>query len=388
MGHACSGLRPVWPGCPEIARARCGGHPSDCAGGDRPRLRTGEISRSTTTRPAAEWPKNGGQTDSVMPLPLRVLSRPLAALGRQSTIAVAASVFLGLALPGLAAVAKPLIVPTILALLAFAFLRSDTAGLLSVRRAGIAVAATLWTMLALPLALGLGLGMMGGVLGRADGPLALALMLQACAPPIMSAPAFAVLLGLDSRLVLAVMVLATALTPLSAPLLVDAFSGGVLHLDALDLALRLGTVLCTTAVAGFGARRLAGTARLARWRDHLDGINVLLLGLLALGLMAGVTAHFRADPGFVLALVGLAFALSLGGLAATTLLFRRIGFGDALMVGFAAGHRNISVMIAATATALPEETWLYAAAAQFPIYLLPLVLRPLARRIRAGNGET
>jgi BASS family bile acid:Na+ symporter len=38
-------------------------------------------------------------------------------------------------------------------------------------------------------------------------------------------------------------------------------------------------------------------------------------------------------------------------------------------------------MIAATGAFLPETTWLYIAVAQFPIYLLPLLLRPLARRL-------
>ncbi|MFS8038620.1 Na+-dependent transporter [Xanthobacter sp. AM11] len=312
---------------------------------------------------------------------LSLLSRGLAALGRRSAPAVAASVFVGLALPPLAALAKPLIVPAILALLTLAFLRTEPAGGFGGRRAVVGLLAIGWIMLALPA----GLGAVTLALGEPS-DLTLALLMQACAPPIMSAPAFALLLGLDPRLVLAVMVGSMVLTPLSAPLLVAFFSHGALALDSLGLALRLGAVLGGTAGAGLGLRRLVTPARIARLRAHLDGANVLLLGLLAVGLMDGVTAWFMADPAFVLGLTGLAFALSLSGLGLTALVFRAVGAGDALMLGFAAGHRNISVMIAATGAALPPETWLYVAAAQFPIYLMPLFLLPLARRIRARDA--
>lgn len=311
-----------------------------------------------------------------------LLFRPLAALGHKSAPAVAASVFVGLALPPLAAVAKPLIVPIILALLTLAFLRTDLSGTFSARRVGAALLAIGWSMLALPLALGTVTSAMGEPTG-----VTLALLMQACAPPIMSGPAFALLLGLDPRLVLAVMVGAMVLTPLSAPLLVAHFSHGALHLDALDLAIRLGAVLGGPAVAGLALRTMATPVRIATWRVHLDGLNVLLLGLLAIGLMDGVTAWFIADPAFVGGLLAVAFVLSLGAMVATTLLFLSIGAGDALMVGFAAGHRNISVMVAATGAVLPPETWLYVAVAQFPIYLLPLFMMPLARRIRAGTPQ-
>ena len=40
------------------------------------------------------------------------------------------------------------------------------------------------------------------------------------------------------------------------------------------------------------------------------------------------------------------------------------------------------VMLAATGFAVPDVSWLYFALAQFPIYLLPHLLRPLARRLQ------
>jgi BASS family bile acid:Na+ symporter len=46
-----------------------------------------------------------------------------------------------------------------------------------------------------------------------------------------------------------------------------------------------------------------------------------------------------------------------------------------------ASQRNMGLMLAGTGGALPDLTWLYFALSQFPIYLSPLLLQPLARRI-------
>ena len=46
------------------------------------------------------------------------------------------------------------------------------------------------------------------------------------------------------------------------------------------------------------------------------------------------------------------------------------------------GNRDIGLMLAATGFAVPDVAWLYFALAQFPIYLLPHLLKPLARRLQ------
>ena len=310
--------------------------------------------------------------------PLSILSRPLAVIGRQGTRAVAASVFVGLALPGLAALAKPLLLASILALLSLSFLRTDASSMRANHRGGVLVAALIWIMGILPVAFGY---LVSRIYPPQDNGLMLALVMQAAAPPIMSTPAFAALLGIDAALSLAVMVLSMIVTPLTAPVVVGAFTDGALALDGTALAIRLALVLVGTGMIGFGLRWWLGPPRIARLRDTLDGLNVILLLILALGLMDGVTARFMADPWLVLGMAGLTFLISACALLSTLVLFRWAGRGQNLMLGFAAGHRNISLMIAATGAFLPETTWLYIAVAQFPIYLLPLLLRPLARRL-------
>lgn len=317
-----------------------------------------------------------------MPL-LIILSDALAWLGRKSARAVALSMVLALAIPPLGAVAKELMVPLILGLLVLSFVRTDVRSAFGGGRGAVAGGAVAWIVLALPFALGLLIGRTGE-----PGALTLAVLMQACSPPVMSAPAFALLLGLDARLVLAAMVGAMAAVPFTAPALIAHFSHGALAIDPFALGLRLAAVVGGTALAGTVLRRLASPARIARWGAHLDGLNVLLLGGMAFGLLDGVTLAFIADPLFMAGLVALASTLSVVGIAVTMLVFRAIDPGDALTLGFAAGHRNMSVMIAATGALLPQETWLYVGAAQFPIYLLPMLLMPVARRLKRTPGAT
>ena len=85
---------------------------------------------------------------------LHVTTMALAWLGRQGTRAVATLVFIGLALPPVDAVLKPYVSEAIFVLLCIAFLRIEPSLLrYQLRRPGVVLAATLWTMLVIPLAL-------------------------------------------------------------------------------------------------------------------------------------------------------------------------------------------------------------------------------------------
>ena len=81
----------------------------------------------------------------------------------------------------------------------------------------------------------------------------------------------------------------------------------------------------------------------------------------------------------------LSFVVFFALLIVTTLLFRRIGYEQALALGLMVSQRNLGLMLAATGFAIPDIAWLYFAVAQFPIYLLPHLLKPLARRLSANR---
>ena len=105
------------------------------------------------------------------------------------------------------------------------------------------------------------------------------------------------------------------------------------------------------------------------------------MSMFAIGAMDGAMDHFRADPILVIKLTALAFLLALASIAVTAIVFKRAGRARAFAIGLIAGNRNVGLMLAATGFAIPDVAWLYFAVAQFPIYLLPHLLKPLVRHL-------
>jgi hypothetical protein len=126
-------------------------------------------------------------------------------------------------------------------------------------------------------------------------------------------------------------------------------------------------------------RYAAGQPWVERQSERIDGLSVIALFCFAVAVMDGVVAEIVARPALVLGLIALACATSLLLGAVTALVFWRAGRTVALTLALAAGLRNLGVMVAATGgvTAL---TWLYVAMAQFPVYLLPHLLKPMLAR--------
>jgi predicted Na+-dependent transporter len=301
-------------------------------------------------------------------------------LGRQGTKAVAASLAVGIAIPPLAAALKPLFPPAIFLLLVFAFLRVDPLQLRARFSAPLKVAAaSAWTMVAIPVAIGLAFLWFDP--DRIGPGLALGVMMYAAAPPVLSSTAFSALLRLDAALSLAVLIVCTAATPIVAPLLISYFAGGSLAIDTAQLALRLAVFLGGAFATALLLRRIAGQERIAANGGVIDGISVILLIVFGIALMDGITERAIRDPALVFGLTAFAFAMAIALYALTSLIFWREGAERSLALGFSAAHRNMAVMIAAAGGGLPELTWIYFAAAQFPIYLVPLMVTPVVHRI-------
>jgi BASS family bile acid:Na+ symporter len=308
----------------------------------------------------------------------------LAWLGRQGTRAVAALLFIGLMLPAVDAVLKPYVGEAIFALLCIAFIRVEPDVLGGqLKRPGVVVAATLWSMLVIPSLFGAACLLTG--VDRSAPDLYLGLMLQAMASPMMSAPVFAALMGLDATLVLVTMVVSTALTAATAPLFAWLFVGPALSLSPAALGLRLLLILAGALAVAVILRRLVGPAAIRRWKEPIDGINVLILYIFVGAVMENVGTRVITETWRMAGLVVLAFATVLVVLALTAAAFARAGASRAFALGLMASQRNMGLMVAATSRDLPDLVWLYFAFCQFPIYLLPQLLKPLARRMKRAD---
>ncbi|HLL28422.1 MAG TPA: Na+-dependent transporter [Xanthobacteraceae bacterium] len=301
-------------------------------------------------------------------------------LGRHGTRAIAVSLAVGILFPPLAAFLKPVFGASVFCLMVLAFLRVEPPALWAVfARPWLVLAASVWIMVVVPLVFCPLFQWLGVDASGREGLLT-GLVLQAAAPPVLSATAFSAILGLDVAVSLATLIVTTAITPLTAPIFVALFAGAGLAIDPLVLALRLAAFLGGAFVIALLLRRWLGAERVAAHRHEIDGASVITLMIFGVASMDGVTAKAFADPHLVLVMLAIAFALALGLFALTTLIFRAGGLERAFAVGFAGGHRNMAIMLA-TAGTVPDIAWIYFATYQFPVYLAPLIVSPLISRL-------
>ena len=309
------------------------------------------------------------------------MTRFLRLAARHGTFILPLGVLVGLAAQPLAGIMRPLLATVVFLMLTFIFVRLDVlAAIASVRRPKVVPLAVVLAVVVMPIITALFLIMFPQSPG-----LTAALILYTSAPPNVAAAALAFILGLDGALAVALILGALILHPILTPLFTEFVTGGAVQVPGLEIALRLALLIGGAALAAYIGRRLIGKARLARSGEAIDGVNVILMLVFAIGLMDGIPAQIIARPGHALALTAIVFALHLGLNLATVLVFLWAGLRTAATIGFALGGRNIAPAMAVLGTAVPGETWLFFAMLQFPIYLLPMLLKPIYRRLLGGG---
>ena len=307
----------------------------------------------------------------------------LAWLGRQGTRALAASIFLGLAVPQLAASVKPYLGLTVFVLLLFSYLRTDPAAFTRVVKAPqLAIIASLWVMVAVPLLVGTAYAFSG--VRETMPALYMILILHCAIAPITSSAAFAAIMGLDVALSLFALIISNALSPITTVAFSYLFLGTSL-ISPLELGAKLFLFFAGAGAVAWAIRRIAGQRRIEAQKDTIDGLNVIAIFIFAIAAMDGVPRHVMADPLFALGLLAFIVVFTLGLIGLSALVFIRAGLDRGLVIGLLAGFRNLGVVMAALGGSLPELAWFYFALAQFPIYLFPTLLKPLTRRFEQAR---
>jgi len=309
--------------------------------------------------------------------------RTLTAIARNGTLILPVGLILGLVWQDLAHLMRPLLAPSVFCLLATILTRVDfTAAMQRVQRPLPLILGVVWTIIVMPPLMALVIARTGIGTG-----LGFALIVYAASPPNMAAAAIGYLLGLDGALCLAVILATIVAHPVIAPLAVEFLSPVPAAISSGDLALRLAVLVGGGLVAAVLARRLLGPERRRRLVPVFDGLGVILMLVFVVALMDGIPALVAARPHYALMLVGLCYALHLGLNLVTALLFATFGRPTALSLGYASAGRNIAIVMAALGPAAPADAWLFFAMLQFPIYSLPLVLKPLYRRLLGHGAE-
>lgn len=300
-------------------------------------------------------------------------------LGANGTRILPVSLFVGLAWADLAALLRPALASTVFLMLAMLMIRVDmVAARKHLASPMVPALGLIWTIAVMPV-LFAGAIWLGSAYLSAG--LVLALIFWASAPPLFSTPALAYLLRLDPALALGFLLAALAIHPLITPFFTALFTDGTTSVSPVQLAQRLGLLVGGAAIIAIVVRNFLGVERIHRASSSFDGLNVIAMAIFAIALMDGISARLLADPVYALGFIAFVTALSLISIFVTTALFWSAGRRAASTIGFSAGGRNIALVIGALGASVPEDTWLFFAVLQFPIYCLPAILKPLYDRL-------
>ena len=296
-------------------------------------------------------------------------------LGRHAPGAMAFGIFIGLAVQPLASVSKPMLMPAVWALLMLSMMRLEPSLLFAALRRPQRLGMTVfWMLVVTPL-------LMWGLLSISPLTSALkaALVLTAGSSALMSTMAVGIMMGLDGAFIFAVMVVSTILLPLTLPITALFLIGIDLEVGVLDLMIRLTSLVGSAIVVALLLRWLIGEQRIKKGSVALDGYTVLLLWLFAIPLMDGITVRLFAEPGHMLFLIILSFLVYVGLMLAGVLVFGIFWRDDrpALSAGLLSGCRNLGIIVAVLPDDAPPEIITFFALAQFPIYIMPSLTKPV-----------
>jgi BASS family bile acid:Na+ symporter len=303
---------------------------------------------------------------------------------RHGSLLLAGCIFVGVAVPPLAALLRETLTITVAGLMTLVLLRIDLAQVLAYLRRPLLVAALCaWLLIACPLLV----FTLVRVLGL-HGPLGAAVVIMATGCAATSSPAFARLVGLDASISLVAAVLSTLLVPFTAPPLALGLMGIDLSISLGGLMLRLALIVGLPLLLALAIRRVVAPERLASWSGAVDGTVVVLLVIYGVGVMDGMQATLLAEPLWVAAGLAAAFLGNFGLNAATALAFLPAGKRVALAAGLLSGNRNMALYLAVLPATTDMRILLFFALCQFPLFLSPFLLRPVYGRLRpAGAGE-
>ncbi len=307
-----------------------------------------------------------------------LLDHVLRRMGRHATTLLPFSLLIGIVFQDLAAAARPLVGPLAILLLLVTLLRIDWPRVRALLvRPGMAIALSVANLLLVPLVVWpvwQGLGLWPGLVA--------ALSLSAMAPGIISAATTAGFLRLDSSLALLVSLITNFLVPFTLPPLALWLLGLDLKLSALDLSLRLAAIVGFAAAGAIAIGLWLMPEGLRRNAVKIDGLAVATLMVFAIPLMDGIVARAQSEPVKLAGFVAGAFAgMILCNLVMTAATLPFLDRRSALTAGYCSGGRHNALLMAVLPATADADIFLFIAAVQVPIYLMPTLLQPLYRRL-------
>ncbi|GGX59724.1 hypothetical protein GCM10007385_31180 [Tateyamaria omphalii] len=209
-------------------------------------------------------------------------------------------------------------------------------------------------------------------------PLAIAVTLMLAAPSLTGAPNFAIMMGRDPVPGMRLLVLSTALFPLTAiPVLLILDPTGSGPIGALSLSLELLLTILGAVGLGFAVRHLGAGLEAPATHNVLDGIAALLLAVVVVGLMSAVGPLFRTAPMELLLWLMVALLINFTLVAATLFAGAWAQIQFTLSTAIYAGNRNIALFLIALPDTVAAPLMIFVGCYQVPMYLTPILMSRL-----------
>ncbi len=296
----------------------------------------------------------------------------LAAAARYGRLLLVAGLVAGITLPGLAVAMRDWLQELVALLMFVAALRIRPRQAFSaLADLGSAGALTLIYQLALPLA-AIGAFHAAGIAGT---PMATALILMAAASPISGSPNLTILSGGNPAPALRLLVVATALLPLTViPVFLLAPSLGSPAV-VLAAAVRLLALIVTATGGAFLLRHHFLPDPSPRTAAAIDGLSAIAMAIVVIGLMSEAGPTLLQRPGSFAVWLAIAFAANFGLQVLARLLLARTALkGDMTAYSIIAGNRNIALFLVALPREITDPILLFIGCYQIPMYLTPLLM--------------
>jgi len=226
---------------------------------------------------------------------------------RRAPYFMAGGVLVGLAVPSLAEMARPWVVPASIATVMISVLRLEPSRLRqALGRPLFIMLVGVVALLVLPI-----LTAFAAIFFNASPWMATGLVLASAAPPLPSATAFAILIRIDAVIVTAVSLPATLASPATVWAVTSMIQEIEEGVDVSTLVLRLSGVIAGAFTLAFAVRRFLGAEAVRKAAIPLNAAMVALIMAIGTGVMHEVSLVLREVPAGWVGILALTWALSL-----------------------------------------------------------------------------
>lgn len=314
------------------------------------------------------------------------ISAPFLFLARHAQWVLVAGLLAGIALPAAAGILRPYIPEMVALILFLSALRMDVAALKISRRSALS---DLLLVLALQLLWPL---VTYAILTLLPVPIVWrdVLTVLYAAAAISGAPAFAFLMGLDGARAMRLLVLGTALMPLTSLPVLALLPNVAAETSLLSVSFRLLVLIALAAIAALTLRRPVMAILGSEGPGIVNGLNALMLAIFVLALMDAIQPVLLTDPLRVAGVLAIACLANLGAQIAYAAMVHLRAKADGRLADISeltptiiAGNRNMALFLAALPASVTNPWLLFIGCYQVPMYVTPLIMGPLLKRLGA-----